>query len=358
MHSRIDPASKHQMKTLSSICLVIVVMGCNLQRDPSSLAFSKGHRSPAVESEDDASVPEDAALPPDEEVPPALDAATPVAPQEPWLIVPGSFVTPDAGVLDAATPEADAATDARVDDESDAGTDDPDGQPTVEVGAPNTGATRSLHVHLTGMDDDLNRFSQFRVVTTAGQFFVMFVIHEGIPTADYEFNLPAALFVDQAYRLDFFIDHNNSGGYNAPPADHAWSIPIPAGAGDVSLEVPYNTHFTDIEQIAPSMVRSLILSSSNMYHYVHELFDVRVIDRAAGRLAGRQVREVPGDSFDLTVGAVVQPGVEYEVDVSLDLDKSGDYTPGDLGWRIISTATPTGLHLPFSADADPVDLSQ
>ena len=95
-----------------------------------------------------------------------------------------------------------------------------------------------------------------------------------------------------------------------------------------------------------------------MYHYVHELFDVRVIDRAAGRLAGRQVREVPGDGFDLTVGAVVQPGVEYEVDISLDLDKSGDYTAGDLGWRIISTATATGLHLPFSPDADPVDLSQ
>ena len=57
---------------------------------------------------------------------------------------------------------------------------------------------------------------KFRVVTTAGEFFVMFVIHEGIPTADYEFDLPRALFVGQAYRLDFFIDHDNSGGYNAP----------------------------------------------------------------------------------------------------------------------------------------------
>jgi hypothetical protein len=348
---------------LSSICLVLVVMGCNFQRDPSSLASGKGRRSPAVEtapSEDDASVPEEAVLPPDEEEvpPPAVDAAVPLPPEEPPPVIPVTPVIEDAGVLDAAAPEADAGTDAQLDDdESDAGSGDPDHPPTVDAGPPDLGAVRSLHVRLTGMDDDINRFSQFRVVTTAGEFFVMFVIHEGIPTADYEFDLPGALFVDQAYRLDFFIDHDNSGGYNAPPTDHAWSVAIPAGAGDVSLELPFNTNFMDIEQIAPSMVRSLILSSSNMYRYVNELFDVRVTDRAAGRLAGRQVREVPGDAFDLTVGAVVQPGVEYQVDISLDLDKSGGYTAGDLGWRIVSTATATGLHLEFSPDADPIDLS-
>jgi hypothetical protein len=345
------------MKTLSSICLVIVVMGCNLQHELAVRA-SKEDRSPTVESEEDASVPEEAVLPTEEEeAPPVEDAAVPLPPEEEEA--PVTPVAEDAGVPDAA---ADAATDAQVDDESDTDSDagivDAVDQPTVDAGPPNTGAVRSLHVRLTGMEDDLNRFSQFRVVTTAGEFFVMFVIHEGIPTADYEFDLPGALLVDQAYRLDFFIDHDNSGGYNPPPTDHAWSVEIPAGDGDVSLVHAFNTNFTDIEQIAPSMVRSLILSSSNMYTYLNELFDVRVTDLAAGRLAGRQVREVPGGSFDLTVGAVVQPGVEYQVDISLDLDKSGDYTPGDLGWRIVSTATATGLHLDFSPDAEPVDLSQ
>ena len=60
----------------------------------------------------------------------------------------------------------------------------------------------NLHVHLTGMDDDLNRFSQFRVVTTAGEFFIMFVIHEGIPTADYAFDLPGIQPHDVARVLD------------------------------------------------------------------------------------------------------------------------------------------------------------
>jgi hypothetical protein len=255
------------MKTLSSICLVIVVMGCNFERDPAALASGKGDRSPALESEDDASLPEEVVLPEAEEgdasvpeevvpvwdLPTSVDAAAPLPPEAQPAAIP---VLEDAGVPDAAAPEADAAIDA----DADAGA-----QPTVDAGPPNSGTVRSLRVHLTGMDDDLDRFSQFRVVTTTGEFFVMFVIHEGIPTADYEFDLPGSLFVDQAYRLDFFIDHNNSGGYNAPPIDHAWSVEIPAGDGDVSLELPFDTNFTDIEAIAPSMVRSLILRSSDMY---------------------------------------------------------------------------------------------
>jgi hypothetical protein len=114
----------------------------------------------------------------------------------------------------------------------------------------------------------------------------------------------------------------------------------------------------DIESMVPAAEHPLILTSQDMYQHTQELFDVRVIDRSTGRLAGRQTREVPGDLFDLTVGYVVHEGSEYQVDISVDDDGDGQYTPGiDPGWRLIGVANATGLHLDFTPSSPQVDLT-
>jgi hypothetical protein len=207
------------------------------------------------------------------------------------------------------------------------------------------------------MDDDTHRFMQFRVVPPSGVFEVIGVIHEGLRTGSYEFDLPHCLHADQTYRLDFWVDHDQSGGYTRPPADHAWSLPIPNGADDVVIDFMQNTDFTDIERMAPINDHSLILSARDMAMFAPRLIDVRVIERDSGRLAGRQVREVPGDTFDLDVGSVVHEGLDYQVDIAIDADDDGNYNPrSDPSWRLMSVATSEGLHLELSSNADHVDV--
>lgn len=289
-----------------------------------------GTPDPVVE--EDAGMPEPTPPPPPKERPPRKPKPEPEI--------------PDAGV----------ETDAQVDAGHDAGPDG--GPPSVEVDPTPSGTLRDLTMHLTGMEDHLHQFAQFRVVNEAREFHIMFVIHEGMTSADYTWQLKNALVAGESYTLDFFIDHDDRTGiafYDVPPIDHAWSLDIPAGDGDVEITFPFNTHYTDIESIAPEPFHSTIVANTGMSEYIGALYDVRVIERASGLLVGRQMREIPGDSFDVTVGSTTHEGVEYQVDIAIDTDADGDYE-GEPSWRLIGTGTATGLHLALDSAAPQLDV--
>jgi len=214
-----------------------------------------------------------------------------------------------------------------------------------------TPGLRSLTINLSGWDDNLHRFMQFRVAPPDNSWQVMAVIHEGVPTPTYRLELPNSLLADVDYRLDFWVDTNQSGGYNPPPADNAWSIPLPAGTADIVIDFPHNTNFTEIEHMAPTNDGSLLLSASNMFMYAPRLIDVRAIERATGRLAGRQLREIPGDEFIVDVGSVIHGGLDYDVVVTVDENNDGNIVLGsDPTWHMDATANAEGLRVPFSPD--------
>jgi hypothetical protein len=334
------------MKTFGILCLLCGLMGCVDGRDSAASPNpppSAGELDAGMELEDAAMVPE---LPIDASVPTVVKREPKPKPKP----KPKPETEPDAEVPEPEPPAADAGIDAGP-------SPDGGGHPVVDAGPGHDGTLRNLTVHLTGMEDDIHHFAQFRIRTLDGDFFLMFVIHEGMTSADYQFTLPNSLVVGNGYSLDFFIDHNERTGlgfYDKPgiDSDHAWSVPIPAEGGDVTIDFPYNTDYFDIEAQAPNQFHSLILSSSDMAEYIGSLYDVRVIDRTTGRLVGRQLREVPGTSFDLTIGATVHEAVEYQVDIGVDANGDGNVDPGaDPAWSIVSTATATGLHLPFSASS-------
>jgi plastocyanin len=49
-----------------------------------------------------------------------------------------------------------------------------------------------------------------------------------------------------SYNVDFFVDHNGNGMYDAPPVDHAWRMDLDNVMGDTTLNFSHNTNFTDI----------------------------------------------------------------------------------------------------------------
>lgn len=49
-----------------------------------------------------------------------------------------------------------------------------------------------------------------------------------------------------AYNVDFYVDHNMNGMYDAPPADHAWRLELNNVIRDTTLMFTHNINFTDI----------------------------------------------------------------------------------------------------------------
>jgi hypothetical protein len=216
---------------------------------------------------------------------------------------------------------------------------------------------RDLTLHMTGMDEEVGRFMKIRLASRDNRTVAVGIVHQGIPSADYTFELPNVLRDDTAYTLTFFADTNGDGGYSVPPEDHAWSLPIPASRDDVTLEFEHNRGYVDIERDAPEAARSLVVSFQDMQEYYKHPLDVRVIERESGRLVGRHVRQVPGDTFDLTIGGVIHDGVTYQVDVAVDIDEDGYYDRIiDDSWRVIDTAGSKGLYMTFVPNGPYVDV--
>lgn len=55
-----------------------------------------------------------------------------------------------------------------------------------------------------------------------------------------------AIVPGASYNIDFYADHNKNGVYNAPPADHAWRIPLNNVKSDTIISFVHNTTFTNI----------------------------------------------------------------------------------------------------------------
>jgi hypothetical protein len=102
------------------------------------------------------------------------------------------------------------------------------------------------------------------MVPHLGQLFEMRVVNQTSLEEIGRVSLPSILVVNfsveipgieagDSYNIDFYADHNGSGGYNAPPADHAWRTTF-TSSGDNISDFTHNTNFTDIQWPAATSV--------------------------------------------------------------------------------------------------------
>jgi hypothetical protein len=71
-----------------------------------------------------------------------------------------------------------------------------------------------------------------------------------------------------SYRIDFYVDANGNGHYDAPPIDHAWRLELPDLQADASLVFVHNLDFTDIAW--PPYLDGILVEAE----YEHEMLDV------------------------------------------------------------------------------------
>ena len=92
-----------------------------------------------------------------------------------------------------------------------------------------------------------------------GQLFEVRVVDRGtglevarqrvapIASPDFDLYFDEVLIQGRDYNVDFYADANDSGGYDAPPVDHAWRLPVTEVRGDISLVFPHDFVWTDIQ---------------------------------------------------------------------------------------------------------------
>lgn len=110
------------------------------------------------------------------------------------------------------------------------------------------GRTGDFHFNaVAGLDaEDVGMSFEARVIDTKSGRTVG-VYHLGaVPAETFSVSIPDIINAS-TYQVDFYLDENGNGRYDAPPVDHAWRrTATTVGAGDLTINFTHDMDFTDI----------------------------------------------------------------------------------------------------------------
>lgn len=101
-------------------------------------------------------------------------------------------------------------------------------------------------LNFSGMTPHIGQKFEMRVVSEDGLNEVGRISIDQLPSSEFIISIPG-IENNQNYNADFYADFNNSGQYEAPPADHAWRVSFNTGPGNYVQNFSHNTDFTDIQ---------------------------------------------------------------------------------------------------------------
>jgi hypothetical protein len=239
------------------------------------------------------------------------------------------------------------------------------------VDNPNLPSTLSLTLHDFGFH--FQQLIEFRVIDNQNRIQCRGIIRplDQAGTVQISLNAPKAILpMNSPYRLDFYADVNDSGGYdgigNVLTQDHAWRVmPLadyPTGelthiANVVQVFFEHNTDFTDLDswpnpgQHNPPQDTGLAarvrFDAQSMAPWRGKLVQLRVAEASSGHVVGLYRNpQIPSEDFVADLQGVLDPGVDYNLEIYVDANGNGVYdnpalpsANGDLGWRIAVKAT-------------------
>lgn len=158
------------------------------------------------------------------------------------------------------------------------------------------------------------------------------------------------------FHLDFYADHDNSGGYDNNPDqinDHAWRLPLDVNEandqGAVEIVFDHNTSFSYLADPSPprEIGNAATVRFSGMTEHMGRRVEVRIADASSKRVVALyRVPQVVLDSFSVSVPGMIESGVTYSIEVYTD---DGAATPSSIkAYRVEENSTATGLDFPFS----------
>jgi hypothetical protein len=262
----------------------------------------------------------------------------------------------------------------------DGGTPPPEGG----VDDPTQPSALSLTFHDFGFH--FQQLIEFRVIDSQNRIQTRGIIRplDQAGTVQISMNVPKAiLLTNRPYRLDFYADVNNSGGYDGIgdvlTQDHAWRVaPLddyPTGelthiANVVQVFYEHNTDFTDIDYWPDTTTRAppkdtglaarVRFDAQSLAPWHGKLIQLRIAEGSTGHVVGLyRDPQIPTEDFVADIQGVLDPGVNYALEIYIDANGDGVYqnpaqpsASGDLGWRIPIVAT-TGSDAGVQSDAGP-----
>ena len=191
--------------------------------------------------------------------------------------------------------------------------------------------TSAVTINFTGMTPHVGETLQIRAIDKYDGKEVGRTKIDAIASADFQ-AVVDGIQAGHNYWIDFFVDHNKNGKYDAPPADHAWRLELNNATGSDVINFAHNTNFTDIKW--PYMLTVHFMS---MTPHVGQLLELRVIDNVDGVEVGRtRVNPIPSSDFSINLPVLEYNDTSYTMDFYADLNKNGifDNPPADHAWEI------------------------
>lgn len=113
--------------------------------------------------------------------------------------------------------------------------------------------TGDFTINVDGLDaGDIGKSFEVRVIDTASATNgppgrTIGIYHLGaVPAASFSVSIPDIINAS-TYQVDFYLDENGNGEYDAPPVDHAWRrSQAGTSAGGLVLNFTHDENFTDI----------------------------------------------------------------------------------------------------------------
>ncbi len=226
------------------------------------------------------------------------------------------------------------------------------------------GARQDVRLTLRDMTPHVGEKVVLRLQSDSGELRARAVL-DPLTDASFQLLLPRAM-PRGTHQLDFHADHDKNGSYSPPPADHAWSVGVPA-TGLVAFT--HNTSFTDIGATAatePGL--PFTFNATGFTPHLGQLFGLAVyqVSTVPPGVTNRELvglyrlAAVPGAAFTISIPGIIKAGENYSLDFFADLNgnKAYDAPTADHAWRIDASSDAAGLVVSFSHAPPFTDISQ
>lgn len=225
------------------------------------------------------------------------------------------------------------------------------------------GNFENLSLTVRGMTSHVNEMFEYRIVDATNTLQSRGIIFPlGGPSASL-FATGAVPKQNGPFTLDFYADHDNSGGYNRDPdnqtGDHSWRIPLTPelldDTGTYVIVFDHNTSFSVLTSPQPPTEIGMParINLTNMGAFIGKRVEVRVADASSKRVVALyRIPSIGGATIPITVPGMIESGVIYSVEVYTDDNNAA--SPGSVkAFRLETTSSATGLDVTFDPATAP-----
>lgn len=173
-----------------------------------------------------------------------------------------------------------------------------------------------------------------------------------ISSANFSVTLPA-VDIGGSYFVDFFVDFNSNGRYDAPPSDHTWRLNLNNALGNDTLTFSHNASFTDIK-----WQNILTINFAGMTPHIGQMLEIKLENSTTEKEIGRvKIPAITSASFPVQIIGLIEPG-DYSVEFYADFNGNGIYDapPTDHAWKIGFNYTGGNVDLSFNHNATFTDI--